>query len=305
MSPSLIRALMRRITGPVSIMRIRLTCNKLYANYHVDDHVTWSSETTFDEPIFLQQADERAAAILTNALAPVATWLHTHYARIEVIVPDPLVRGELLQFDKLPWQPQARHALIAWRLGNERAIDSGQVVLSTQFLGKNREGKHLVYVGAMNKVWRNTIRSAMAQHGLDPVMLDIVSRYTFNNLDCEHAGALVSVDEDAYALMVWNEEGALQLYRSAWRKSIHRETLNTQVARTLSEIERLLLSYQHQFAANPLSALYLSASENEYKQLATGLSESFGLTVLPAVPAENIDVMLDAAADVAQVAYQS
>jgi hypothetical protein len=198
------------------------------------------AETRFESSLFVGMPGAEATAALTTALKTVAAGIAGRYLPLHVSLPDAAVRLAIFELDELPQAQAAQQELVQWRFVRD-AVGGSPGVSASQEMG--REGdKYLLLGMSMDKAWQRCIAVALAQAGLVAWSLSANACRQFNryhDLLTTGSGALAVYSMDAWALLLWDEQGRVRHARARWRAEADND------AEIAAEVERSILAYVH------------------------------------------------------------
>ena len=198
------------------------------------------AETRLESKLFAGIPDAQTTAALTVALKTVATVIAGRYLPVHVSLPDAAVRLEVFELDELPKGQAAQQELTHWRFTRD-AGNGTPTVSASQELGRDGD-KYLLLGLAVDEAWRRCIAEALAQAGIVAWSLSANACRQFNRYHdtlAAGSGALAVLSMDAWALLLWDEQGRVRYARSRWR------TVADDHAAIAAEVERSILAYAH------------------------------------------------------------
>lgn len=198
------------------------------------------AETRLESKLFAGIPDAGTTAALTAALKTVAAGIAGRYLPVHVSLPDAAVRLEVFELDELPKGQTAQQELTQWRFARD-AGGATPGVCASQELGHDGD-KHLLLGLAMDEAWQRCIAEALAQAGIVAWSLSANVCRQFNRYHDSLAigsGALAVLSTDAWALLLWDEQGRVRYARARWR------AVADDHAAIAAEVERSILAYAH------------------------------------------------------------
>lgn len=211
------------------------------------------AEAGLANPLFAGKPTPETIAALAEALTTVAGSLAGEYLPVHVSLPDAAVRLAVFELEALPRTCTEQQELARWRLQQEAG--AGTVACASQALGA--EGERQLLLGlAVDDAWRNAITAALAQAGIVAWSLsaDVCRQFNrFHDRLAADSGALVSVTEDSWALLLWDAVGRVRYARARWRAA------GDDHADLAAEIERSIVAYAHGAANRSVAHVYVIA----------------------------------------------
>lgn len=180
---------------------------------------------------------------------------------LQVALPDAACQFQVLELDKLPKNTAERMALIRLRMEKEMG-GAGDMDYAYQVLG-GRAGKVAVYICGVDRRWSDWLQDVLSQAGMDPAVVDAAIAFVFNRFHARlmnqgEGGALLSVQKDAWSLIVWDSNGYPQLARARWR-----DPVGTADDAVVIEAERLIRAYVSQAPGRAVQKLYVHGSGDD------------------------------------------
>lgn len=177
-----------------------------------------SAEVELTVPLFIGAASPPATQSLARALTDVAAdavkdGIQRHVP-VHVSLPDPVVRCDVFEFDRLPRRAADRTGLVRQRFGTPAAC-------AWQHLGR-RGGRHRLLGLAIDHEWHRCLVAAFREAGVVPWTLapDVCRQFNRHRatLRVGHAGgALVVVSAHTWSLLVFDEDAKPCHVTSRWR----------------------------------------------------------------------------------------
>lgn len=211
------------------------------------------AEAELASPLFAGKPTPEAIAALAEALAAIAGGLARQYLPVHVSLPDAAVRLAVFELEALPRTRAEQQELARWRLQQEAG--AGTVACASQALGADGERQLLLGL-AVDDAWQNAITAALAQAGITAWSLsaDVCRQFNrFHDRLAADSGALVSVGEDSWALLLWDTAGRARYARARWRSA------GDDHAELAAEIERSIVAYAHGAADRSVAHVYVIA----------------------------------------------
>ncbi len=211
------------------------------------------AEAELATSLFTGKPTPDAIAALTEALSAVAGELARQYVPVHVSLPDAAVRLAVFELDALPKSRTEQQELARWRLQQEAG--AGTVACASQALGPDGERQLLLGL-ALDADWQNAIAAALEQAGITAWTLsaDVCRQFNrFHDRLAIDSGALVSVSEDCWALLLWDAAGRVRYARARWRAA------GDDHADLAAEIERSIVAYTHGAAGRSVAHVYVIA----------------------------------------------
>ncbi|MCK7479006.1 MAG: hypothetical protein M0C28_17795 [Candidatus Moduliflexus flocculans] len=211
------------------------------------------AEAELAVPLFTGKPAPEAIAALTDTLAALAGSLAREYLPVHVSLPDAAVRVAVFELEALPRTRAEQQELARWRLQQEAG--AGTVACASQALGADGERQLLLGL-AVDDAWRSAITAALAHAGITAWSLSADCCRQFNRFHdrlAADSGALVSVSEDCWALLLWDSAGRVRYARACWRAA------GDDHADLAAEIERSIAAYAHGAAGRSVAHVYVIA----------------------------------------------
>lgn len=215
----------------------------------------WQLETFVEQelpaPLFEVPATPEALDSLRRSLAELTAGLAKSHMPVQVALPDPAVRAAVFELEELPKSPAAQTSLVEFRFGRESAVATALTSVS-QALGQVRGPlnaraslTHLLFGMSMDGRWRETLQgllreSGVVAWGIAPGALQVFN--LFHDRLVERSGAMLQVNSDSWALLLWDEQGRLRHCSAHWRDTSNAANGGDHHA-IASEAARLVVAY--------------------------------------------------------------
>src|ERR1035441_2396546 len=107
--------------------------------------VEWARQVPLDFPLFEGEPSGETGSLLAQALAPLFEKAKKTYCTFQVALPDPLVKFEVFEMDKVPPRGKAMEEFLAWRFNQDLNKEETRppLAFASQLLGEE-DGKSLV-----------------------------------------------------------------------------------------------------------------------------------------------------------------
>lgn len=186
-------------------------------------------------PWFVGAPAPAAIAEMTAACARVAALAPA--AEIHIALPEPVATYAVFDFDAIPASDAALADLVRWRFGKDLHFDEAAIVCRCQRLGRARERESVLGV-ALDRAWLGALQQALDAAGLVAAIIDTGARYRFNRFYPQWVragaeGGALAVEDDYWAILFWDAQGAIRFVRSRWRGGETRDDLVHEFARAL------------------------------------------------------------------------
>ena len=212
---------------------------------------------------------------LAEGLKNICREVKQAYIPVHVALPDPLGYLAVFGLDQRPKNGKTRCDLARWRFARELGVPEPSLHCVTQDLG-NENDKPLLLGQAFDGAWLECVRQALHQAGVTPWSVNQAVSYRFNRfygqgMREQQSGAMVSLDPDAWSLVIWDNAGRPRFLRSRWRARGAVET-DTSVYNVIAEeAERTVLSYVHGGSNRSITKFYVAGARDEVLHLSTAL----------------------------------
>lgn len=274
MSPSwtsLSRLFAPRASLGVSLGRDRVRAVKLVASKE-GARVEWVRQEALPMRLFgdIPTADTRNA--LAQAFTKLCAEAKTGYLPVQIALPDPAVSALVFELDEIPADATACEELARWRFAKALHLDAKAIACTTQALGED-QGKTLLLALAVDQVWLACLHGALQEAGVAPAVIDTVACHRFRHFhdaltEKKQDGALVSIDNEAWSISIWDAQGRLRFIRSRWRERM--PTIND----VAEEVERVLRAYARPGSGKSLGSIFVSGGADA-RGLSSLLDEVF------------------------------
>lgn len=233
--------------------------------------IEWVAQENLPVRLFSDPPSPEARAALAQAFAKVCVEAKTSHLPVQVALPDPAVSTLVFELDELPAEVQAREELARWRFAKALHFDGQAIACTTQSLGED-QGKALLLALAIEQPWLACVRDALHEAGVTPAVIDTAACHRFNRFHSvltakQQDGALINIDNEAWALSIWDRQGRLRFLRARWRE-------RTPALRDVAEeVERALRAYARPGSGKSLGSIFVGGEKDEMAALAAMLDE--------------------------------
>lgn len=234
-------------------------------------HVEWVAEERLPVRLFNDSPLSETRTALAQAFTKLCIEVRTTYLPVQVALPDPAVSALVFELDELPAETQAREQLARWRFAKALHLDAQAIACTTQHLGEDR-GKALLLALAIEQSWLSCVRDALRDAGVTPAVIDTAVCHRFNRFYSvltakQRDGALVSIDNEAWTLSIWDSAGRLRFIRARWRE-------RSPALRDIAEdVERALRAYARPGSGKSLGSIFISGEKDDAVALTAMLDE--------------------------------
>ena len=211
--------------------------------------VEWARQVPLDFPLFEGEPSGETGSLLAQALAPLFEKAKKTYCTFQVALPDPLVKFEVFEMDKVPPRGKAMEEFLAWRFNQDLNKEETRppLAFASQLLGEE-DGKSLVLAMGVEKNWLLALQQAFEKAGAPVSVMDMALGHRFNFFydafrEKGGSGALVSIEPEYWNLALWDGRTRLRFARSKWWKGETGGPSGIPPAETVLEIERTIRSY--------------------------------------------------------------
>lgn len=231
--------------------------------------VAWVAQERLPLRLFGDSPSSDTRAALAQAFTKLCVEAKTTYLPVQVALPDPAISALVFELDELPAEVQAREELVRWRFAKALHLDARTIACSTQSLGED-QGKALLLGLAIEQSWLGCVRDALRDAGVTPTIIDMAACHRFNRhysvlTAKQQDGALINIDNDAWALSIWDRQGRLRFIRARWRE---RSPMLRDVA---DEVERALRAYARPGSGKSLGSIFIGGEKDDAAALAAML----------------------------------
>jgi hypothetical protein len=227
--------------------------------------VDWLRGADLPAPLFQGEAAPAQGAALTAALGKICADVQHAYLPVHVALPDPLGMLAVFELEEFPKTEKMRRNWVRWRFAQELPASEESFDYDCQDLGRE-DGKRLLLGQALNRSWLQCVKLALKAAGIVPWSINQAACYRFSHFydDLRRApegGALVSLDPDAWSLMLWDARGRTRFLRARWRAVAAGGGSGVDYEGIAAEVERAVLSYVHGGRRRSVARLYVSGAE--------------------------------------------
>lgn len=193
-------------------------------------------------PLFESECTPAAEEALVQALTTLNAPFRHRYAAVHVAVPDPVLRSSVFELEDWPAKKSWQQALIRLRLTQEWQRGEDSLECQGQHLGRVGE-RHLLWGQGGDRSWLACVRRALTRAEISPWSLNAAAVYRFNGLPptlTSTPGALLSVDPDAWTLLMWDEQARVRQVLTRLRR---KPSAGEPLSAIADEAERAVLAY--------------------------------------------------------------
>ncbi|MDH4133766.1 MAG: hypothetical protein OEV31_03175 [Gammaproteobacteria bacterium] len=212
--------------------------------------------------LFEANSPPDAGKRLATALLALRQGLPTGMLPVQVSLPDPAVSLKLFELEAWPARHAEREALIRWRFAKALALDGLQLACTWASLGRN-ESKHLVLATAMDRQRLDTISSACREADFLPLTVDLNANYYFNGFYNRWVpgedGALLIVEPESTALLLWDGERRPCFLRARWKAP----STSAEYDSILADTEWQVRAYVHAAPERRIARVLIAGGERE------------------------------------------
>lgn len=200
--------------------------------------------------------------ILNETLTELGGIVKRKFIPIQIALPDPLISMFVFELDEIPNSKKAQQELISWRMAKSYYRDRDSTHCVSQYLGK-QEDHHLMLGLGVDKGILECIRTVFKENKMYITIIDMAACHRFNYLRhsvASDSGALISLDDDYWTLMIWDALGRLRHIRSRWVEQqkywCHKEAQ----INIITEVKRAVRAYINEGVGRTIGGLYVSCN---------------------------------------------
>jgi hypothetical protein len=199
---------------------------------------------------------------------------------LQVALPDPATTIGIFDFKRLPSSRSARVDLLRLRFEDEHGIPAADISVAYQPM-KSETGVTRFFAVAARRAWLEPLQQALQEAGHVARVIDAASCFRFNLLRSVvnpiGNGALLTVEEDHWSLMIWRRGPCLSAVHSKWRIRTGENDLPSIAIEAL----RWLRSVLSEHTDESFGCLYLAAATEELASLQAACESRLSVTVSP------------------------
>ncbi len=220
---------------------------------------------------------------LESVFARMAKVARGKFIPCHVAVPDPAMIFSVFELDELPKSGKTCLELVRRRIAKEYAVDGESLNCAQQALGRE-DVRQLLLGQGMDKAWLQCIQHALRRAGITPWSLNQAACYGFNQFHArfateKHGAAMVVLDADSWAVLLWDAATRPRLIRSRWRTGAGGAAQDyDQIA---LEAERLILSYVRAGKDSAITRVYVMGHAREMEEFTAILDRRLREKCLP------------------------
>ncbi|HTC19426.1 MAG TPA: hypothetical protein VK859_01165 [bacterium] len=227
--------------------------------------VDWSERIPLEFPLFEGEPSDQTMSQLARALAPLFDKARGTYSTFQVALPDPLVKFEVFELEKVPEAGKAMDEFLTWRFNQGKEESPVPLAFAHQLLG-SEDGKSLVLGMALEQKWLQAVQRAFERALIPLSVTDMALGHRlhfFHDSLREKAGsgALLSFESEYWSLALWDKEDRPRFARSKWWKEEAGKLGDIPLAATVLEAERTIRSYVYSGKDRSVEKLYVLAPE--------------------------------------------
>jgi hypothetical protein len=239
--------------------------------------VDWFEKIPLESPLFEGEPVEETIPRLARALAAIFERAKGTYTTFQAALPDPLVKFEVFDLEKVPDPGKAMDEFLAWRFNQGKEESPVPSTFTHQFLGAE-DGKSLLLGMALEQKWLQAVEQAFERTGFPLSVTDMALGHRFNffhdSLRKEGgSGALLSFEPEYWSLALWDKEARLRFARSKWWKGEVGELGDIPLPATVLEAERTIRSYVYSGKDRSVEKIFVLAPEEWLDMILKALRE--------------------------------
>lgn len=278
MLPSLIKRYTAKLSAPSAAMGIAIGRKQLSAAMVSPGvRIEWVRHADLPMSFFTGNPAAGHVTALAEGLKSVCRDLKQAYMPAHVALPDPLGYLAVFELEERPKNRKTRHDLARWRFARELDAPEASLHCVTQDLG-NESGKPLLLGQTLDGAWLDCVRQALRLAGVMPWSINQAASYRFNRFHDQitrepQGGAMVTLDPDAWSLVVWDNAGRPRFLRSRWRLRGTGAADASDYQGIAEETERTVLYYVHGNSSRSVAKFYVNGARDEVTQLSAALGQ--------------------------------
>jgi hypothetical protein len=214
--------------------------------------------------MFSGAPSEKAVSGLALKLSALFKKVENPYLELQVALPDPAVRFEVFELEKLPRQGAPLRNFLAWRL--KEGHKESNFTFASQVLGEE-EGKILLLGMAVEEGWLSALKKAFRDAGVQASVIDMALSHRFNFFqrymgEKGQGKALVAFEPEYWSITLLDKEGRPRFLRSKWWNEEMLKPEKPLLKETVVEVERTIRSYVYSAKNRNVEALYVTAPDD-------------------------------------------
>jgi hypothetical protein len=217
------------------------------------------------------------AAQLARALAALFEKTKGTYTTFQAALPDPLMKFEVFELEKVPDPGKAMDEFLAWRFNQDKEENLAPLAFTHQILG-TEGGKSLVLGIALEQKWLQAVQRAFERSGIPLSVIDMGLGHRFNFFhdslrEKGGSGALLSFEPEYWSLVLWDKEARPRFARSKWWKGEAGKLADIPLSATVLEAERTIRSYVYSGKDRSVEKIFVLAPEEWLDAILKALRE--------------------------------
>jgi hypothetical protein len=239
--------------------------------------VEWSEHISLGEVLFEGDPSLERVTQLTKILTSLFEKTKGTYTTFQVALPDPLVKFEVFELEKVPDEGKAMGEFLTWRFNKDQKENIAPPAFTRQLLGMEG-GKSLVLGMAVEPKWLQVLQQAFDKAGIPVSVMDMALGYRFNLFhDAFQAnggsGALLSFEPEYWSLALWDRETRLRFARYKWWKGDRGKSKEIPLLETVLEAERTIRSYVYSNKNRSVEKIFVLSPEEWLEPVLEALRE--------------------------------
>jgi hypothetical protein len=228
--------------------------------------------------LFSGTPTDETVSKLALTLAPVLKNLKNTYFCVQVALPDPLVKFEVFELEKLPPRGSPTSEFLNWRFKADPKGPAASLAVASQVLGE-QDGKFLLLGMAVEKAWLDALKRVFHGAGIPVSVTDMALCHRINFFQSAFrekgtGGALVTFEPEYWSLAVLDKEARPRFMRSKWWEGDPKKLKDIPLKETIVEIERTIRSYVYAAKDRSVETLFVAAPDEWLSPLLEALNEN-------------------------------
>jgi len=222
--------------------------------------IDWFSHYPMTIPID-QQPVKLFSTGVVDACTQIAKKINQQAYQLMVSIPDPLIVFRRFQVDTPIKGDKAIQSYIEWRIAQEQGeVDAGYV---SNYQIMHQDNNHQqILAQALPRSVMMALQTLFEETNLLPHIVDSNARFVFNHYYAQLmfnqlSGAMVICQTDYWTLMIWEEQGYLNFFRSHWYTQKDTE-VTPQLSSIANTIEQTIKSYLGANERNQVENVFLT-----------------------------------------------
>jgi len=221
--------------------------------------------------LFSGSPSSEVANELASALSIAFENTKDFYTTLQVALPDPAVRFEVMELEKVPARGKSLNEFLNWRFNQGNEGTSHPLSFSGQMLGVE-QNKNLFLGMAVDQGWLEVVQTAFQKAGLKASVIDMALAQRFNFFykffkESQKSGALITFEPEFWSVGLWDDQTRLRFVRSKWWDKEILKVNDLPLEATILEVERIIRAYVYSAKNRSVENLFVSASENWLKPI--------------------------------------